>query len=267
MLRNAFAKGLRDLRRSFPIWAIGVAVMPVWLVLLLPSVQEGAAEVQRYIEIMPEAFTTMFLGEAGNFATPVGFIDAELFSFMAPTIFFAFGIGLAVRQIAGEEEQGTLSLLLAYPVTRGRLLLQKAAVVGVGVLALTIVQLVTLAVSVALVDVDVDLSSLLGGHISLFLLTLAVSGIAFAVGAATGNRGVAIGVAVIVALGSYLLNALAPLNDTIEPLQKASLFYYYGGAQPLREGVQPAYAAVLLVAAAVALVVAYVAFVRRDVRA
>ena len=71
--------------------------------------------------------------------------------------------------------------------------------------------------------------------------------------------------AAIVALGSYLLKALAPLNETVAPLQKASLFYYYGGTQPLRSGVDAGSAAVLLAVTAAAFAVAVVTFARRDI--
>jgi ABC-2 type transport system permease protein len=265
LLRSVFLKGLRDLRRSFPFWAIGAAIMPITLGLLYPSIERSSADVQRYIEAMPEAFITMFVGAARDFTSPVGYMDAELFSFMAPIVFIAFGISLAVRQIAGEEEQGTLNLLLSYPRGRTRLLVEKAAVLVVGLTLLTAAQLAAMVVGVRIGGADLGFGTILEGHIVLFLIALAVSAIAFAAAAATGNRGFALGVAAIVALGSYLLNALAPLNETVAPLQKASLFYYYGGTQPLRNGVDAGSAAVLLAVTAAAFAVALVTFARRDI--
>jgi len=264
LLRSVFLKGLRDLRRSFPFWVIGAAIMPITLGLLYPSIKRASVDVQRYIDAMPEAFVTMFVGAARDFTSPVGYMDAELFSFMAPIVFIAFGISLGVRQIAGEEEQGTLSLLLSYPRPRTRLLLEKAAVLIVGLILLTLAQLVAMVVGVRIGGAGLGFGTIFEGHVMLFLLALSVSAIAFAAGAATGDRGVAIGVGAIVALGSYLLNALAPLNATIAPLRKASLFSYYGGTQPLRSGVDAGSAAVLLVVTAAAFAVALVAFARRD---
>ena len=267
LLRSVFLKGLHDLRRSFPFWAIGVAIMPITLGLLYPSIEKASADVQRYIEAMPEAFITMFVGAARDFTSPVGYMDAELFSFMAPIVFIAFGISLGVRQIAGEEEQGTLGLLLSYPRSRTRLLLEKGGVLIVGLVLLTLAQLVAMVAGVRIGGADLGLRTILEGHVMLFLLALSISAIAFAGGAATGNRGVAIGLGAIVALGSYLLNALAPLNETIAPLQKASLFFYYGGTQPLRSGVDAGSAAVLLVVTAAAFAVGVLVFARRDVHA
>ncbi len=265
MLGSVFLKGLRDLRRSFPFWALGAAIMPFLLGLIYPSIEKASADVQRYIEAMPEAFITMFIGAARDFTSPVGYFDAEMFSFMAPIVFLAFGIALAVKQIAGEEEQGTLSLLLSYPRSRARILAEKAAVVVVGLVLLTLVQLVVMAAGARLGGVELGLATMAGGHVNLFLLTLTVSAVAFAAAAATGNRGISIGVGAAVALGSYLLNALAPLSDSIEPFRKVSLFYYYGGTQPLRTGFDAGYAVVLLAVAAIAVIVAFVAFARRDI--
>jgi ABC-2 type transport system permease protein len=266
LLRSIFLKGLRDLRRSFPFWAIGAAIMPLTLGLLYPSIRRASGDVQRYIEAMPEAFVTMFVGAARDFTSPVGYMDAELFSFMAPIVFIAFGISLGVRQIAGEEEQGTLSLLLSYPRSRTRLLLEKAAVLIVGLVLLTLAQLAAMVAGVRIGGADLGLRTILEGHVMLFLLALSVSAIAFAVGAATGNRGAAVGVGASVALASYLLNALAPLNDRIAPLQKVSLFSYYGGTQPLRSGAEAGSAAVLLVVTAAAFAAAVTTFARRDLR-
>jgi len=267
MLRDAFFKGLRDLRRSFPWWAVGVAILPIWLCLMYPSVQKSAADVQAYIDNLPDAFKNMFMGENSDYGSPVGFMDSEIMSFMSPILFMVFAIGLAVRQIAGEEEKGTLSLLLSYPVSRTRLLAQKLGVVAVGVLALTAVHFLAMALGVALVSqMELGLSTMVQGHLCLGLLALAVGAIAFACGAASGRRGLSLGVAAAAGGGSYLVNALAPLSDTLAPLQKVSLFYYYGGTQPLAIGLKPVYVAVLLGVTIIAAAVAFVTFVRRDIR-
>lgn len=266
MLRNVFLKGLRDLRRSFLFWALGTAILPIWLGLMYPSVKKSAGVMQDYLDNMPEAFTNMFVGESGDFTSPMGFIDAELFSFMGPIVLIVFGIALAVRQIAGEEEGGTLGLLLSYPLSRGLVFAEKLAVTVVGVAGISFVTFVALVLGVRLGGADLGVGTMAAAMTSLFLLTLAVAAIAFAVGAAGGNRGAAMGVATVVAAGSYLLNALAPLVESLEPLQKASLFHYYGGAQPLREGLQGGNVAVLLGVTVIVLAVSYALFTRRDVR-
>ena len=100
---------------------------------------------------------------------------------------------------------------------------------------------------------------------SLGLLVAAVATVAFAAGAATGRRGIAITAGAGLGAVSYLLNVLAPLTERFELLRYVSVFYYYGGTEPLRVGLQAGYVAVLLGVTVAAALVAFVAFERRDV--
>jgi len=88
--------------------------------------------------------------------------------------------------------------------------------------------------------------------------------VALVVGAATGHRGRAIAVAAAFAVGTYLLDAIAPLVGSIEWLQKLSPFYHYEVSDPLREGLALTHVGVLLGVAVVAAVLAPLAFDRRD---
>jgi ABC-2 type transport system permease protein len=265
MLRDAFFKGLRDQRRSLSIWMASVVGYVIMMCSLFPSIRESAGDMQGYIESMPEAFRKAFMGESTDFGNAVTYLNGELFSFMTPLFVMIFAIGLAAAQIAGEEESGTLSLLLAYPVERTRLLLQKLGVLVAGTAALCAAHLAAMLVANVVIGLDMPTGDLIGAHVSLLLLALAVATIAFAAGAATGKRGLTIAVGSAVGIVAYLLNIVAQLVESLLWLQKISLFYYYGGAEPLRLGLRPAYAAVLLAVIVVAGVVAWRTFERRDV--
>ena len=63
---------------------------------------------------------------------------------------------------------------------------------------------------------------------------------------------------------AYMLNALAPLIDWLQPFQVASPFYYYIDSNPLFNGLDPLHAGVLIGLSVVFVVVAIVTFERRD---
>jgi hypothetical protein len=65
----------------------------------------------------------------------------------------------------------------------------------------------------------------------------------------------------------YLIDALAAIVDGLRSIQPLSLFRYYMGNDPLRNGLSLADAALLADVAAVFLVAALVAFDRRDLAA
>ena len=47
------------------------------------------------------------------------------------------------------------------------------------------------------------------------------------------------------AVASYLINALAPLANALEPLRQVSPFYYYSSGDPLSNGLNPVHLGIL----------------------
>ena len=72
-----------------------------------------------------------------------------------------------------------------------------------------------------------------------------------AIGAATGNRGFALGISSAVAAASYLVSSMSPVVSWLEPAKYASLFYYAVGNNQLGDGLWPSAFAVLAGVAAV----------------
>jgi ABC-2 type transport system permease protein len=266
LLRDAFAKSLRDQARPLAMWVAGVAFYVALLMSIYPSIRHSAGQLQGYIDSLPSAVRAAFLGPGGDFASPVGYVNVELLSWLGPIVLIAFAVAAAARALAGEEEDGTLSLLLAHPVSRRRLLLQKFAAVLVAVAVLGAAFWLSLLVATAIAGTPVGAGELGAALLRLTLLGLGVGSVTFAVSAATGRRqtGVAAGAGVGVAM--YLVNTLAGMNSAIKPLRWLSLFHYSGGAAPLGKGLGATDLAVLLGITAVLLGVALALFERRDIR-
>lgn len=267
MLRNPFVKSLRDQARGLLIWSLSIAAYVALLIAVYPSIAKSADDLQGYLDNLPEAFRKAFLGAGGDFTSPAGYINTELFSWLGPIIFIVYGIGAASRALAGEEEDGTLGLLLAYPLTRRRLILQRFAAMAASIGALGTAFWLVLVLATRLAGMDVGAADL-GQALLLFtLLGLAVGSVTLAVGGATGRKALSIAAGAGVGAGMYLLNTLGQLDDTIEPFRVLSLFYYTGGTTPLGQGLAAGHVAVLLGASAALLTATLVLFERRDLRA
>lgn len=266
MLRDPFYKGLRDQLRPLLVWVIGVAFYVALLVSIYPSIRHSAHSLQGYINSLPAAFRAAFLGPGGDFSSPVGYVNTELLSWLAPIALIAFAISVAARSLAGEEENGTLSLLLTLTVARRRLVLQKYAALLIAVAILGAGFWLALFVATRIAGTPVGGGELAQALLRLTLLGLAMGSVTYAVGAASGHRhtGIASGAAVAVAM--YLLNTLTVMNAIARPLRFLSLFHYSGGAAPLGQGVNPGGVVVLAATSAVLLVATIVLFERRDVR-
>jgi ABC-2 type transport system permease protein len=263
VLRNIVLKTLRDRRRSLLFWGLGLVVLAVVLILFYPVIRD-ATFISDYLESFPEEFLALFAGEVTDYSSPEGFLNGELFFLMYPLLMLVFAIGFGSGTIAGEEENGTLDLLLSNPLNRWRLILEKFTAMVVCTMLLTIVFWATLAIGGAAIDMGLNLVRLAAVCFSGFLLAIAFGTVALAVGCARGKRGLSMGVGGALGVYGYMLNALAPLIDWLEPFQVASPFYYYIDANPLSNGLNPVHAAVLIGLTALSLGVAIATFERRD---
>lgn len=264
MLRNVFLKTLRDLRRGLVWWIVGTGLYAAFMMAFWPTISAAAVDLEVIIDMWPEALRAAFIGQVTDLTSPAGFLMGYLFAMIVPLVFVAYAVGVGSSAIAGEEERGTLDLLLANPVSRGAVLLHKFAALVVGTTVLGLAHYLVLAVGALAVSMDISLVRLAEMHVSVVLLAVAFGALALALGAGRGSRGLATGASWALLLGGYLLNSMATVVDGLEPYRVLSPFYYYVGADPLEHGLDPAHVAVLLGAAAVLVVLAVLGFRRRD---
>ncbi len=265
MLRDVFLKSLRDVRRSFTWWSLGLASYVALIVAMWPTVRDNPAIAELRDSYPEELQAFVSFGGAFDIGTPAGYLGAELFSLMVPLLLLIASIGAGARALAGEEERGTLELLLANPISRARLVLEKLGALAVEVTGLALVLFVSLVVGAEAAGMDVPASRLAGATLSALLLALAFGAIAFALGAATGHGALAIGLSAAAAVAAYLVNGLAPLVDAFDSIRWLSLFYHYVAGDPLTNGIAIGHAAVLVGVFAFAAIAAVLAFGRRDV--
>ncbi len=266
MLRSISLKMLHDQWRMLAIWTALAGLLAGFYLSLYPSI--GAVEEMRgLLEAMPPELRAMFSAENADLSTPAGYLNVELFTFMLPLVVMAVTLSGAGGATAGEEERGTLELLLANPVRRWRIVVEKA--MGTAVLAAILCAgvWVALALTALVMGIDIALDRVAAALVSVWLLGCALGGVAFLAGALTGSRMAAIGVGLAVAVAGFFVNALAPLADALEPWRPISPHYHYIGYDPLTNGLDPEHAIVLAVAAIVSVALAAVAFERRDLHA
>jgi ABC-2 type transport system permease protein len=263
LFRNIILKTLNDRRRSLLFWGIGFIFLAAILLAFFPVIRD-APFISEYLESFPEEFLALFAGEVTDYTSPEGYLNGEVFFLMYPLLMLVFAVGFGAGSIAGEEEKGTLDLLLSNPINRWRVVLEKYVAMAVCTFLLAFIFWATLAIGGAIIDMGLNLARLAAVCFSGFLLAMAFGSVAMAVGSARGKLGVAMGVGGALGVYAYMLNALAPLIDWLEPFQVASPFYYYIDSNPLSNGLDPLHAGVLIGLSVVFLVVAVVTFERRD---
>ncbi len=264
MLRDVFRKSLWEQRRALLWWAIGIVLFIAITIAFYPSLKDSATELQDYLDQIPESLRNLFIGTETDITSPIGYLNSQVFAGNGAIVFLVFAIGAGARAIAGEEEKGTLELLLATPVTRRTVVLQKFWAIATGLAALAAVLYVGLIATGRPVGLTVSPVDLLAATLHQYVFALGFGAIALAVGCLRGRKGLAIGLTTSVAVVAFLLNGLAPLADATAWMKVLSPFYYANGSVPLRNGVAPDHLAALLAIVVVAVVGAVWAFERRD---
>jgi ABC-2 type transport system permease protein len=262
MLNFITTKTLRDGRRSLLWWFLGLAGLTIVTVATYPAVRDMPG-LDQLLEGLPDALLAL-IGET-ELLSPEGYLNSQLFGAIVPILFLAYGVAAGSGAIAGEEETRTLDLLLANPVSRTRIVIEKTLAMIIGLVLLGAMLWVATYLPSLMVDMELDVWHLAAVNLSAVLFGFFMGGFALMVGAATGSRGLAVGLGAALGVAAYLVNSLAPLVEALEPLQKLSPFYYYYEADPLRNGLDPAHAAVLAVGGLIFVGLAVIGFRRRDV--
>lgn len=254
---------LRDRWRSTFGWGLGLVLIGIMQLAVYPSVASSSEGMQAFVDQWPDALKEAFGLDA--YTTGAGFLNAEMFSMMIPLVLIAIATTAAAAATAGEEERGTADLLLSLPVSRGRVMAAKVLAGGIAVVLVAGATWLTIAVGAPFVDLEIATGDLAAGILMTTLLALFFGAVTLLIGAATGKRTVALGVGVGLALAAFLLNALAPLADWLEPWQDVSPFRWALGNEPLLNGVDVAMALLLLGLSMLLVALAGLAYRRHDI--
>lgn len=265
MLNNVALKTLRDRRRSLFWWVVGIFGYLLGIGAFYPIVRDNQEQFEALLDTYPDEFLAiMGVGSEENLFDPVGFMQAEAFGWVIPLVFAIYGVVQGARAVAGEEEDGTIDLVMATSLTRLGLVWQKWLALVLAELVLGLAVFVSLAVDSVLFGVEIPVGNIAAGVLMAVLLGVFFGSLALAVGTGTGLRGLTVGVVTFVAAGTYLLNSLGGFVELLDALQPISPFYYYDASNPLRHGLDADHALILGGLAVVFLGAGLMAVRRRD---
>ncbi len=266
MLNSIFAKTVWERRRSTGWWMLGMAALAGLTVAFYPSIRNDTESFEDLFQSFPPELLSVFgIEDPASLVTATGLVNSRLYSGIGPVIVAVLGIGMGTAAIAGEEERGTLDLLLAQPVTRTQIVVEKLAAAAVVILAVVLTLFLTLSLLNPIVDLGFSFSGILSANVALGLFAMLFCAVALAVGAVTGNRGLTVGVSAALVGVLFFVNGLAPLVDEIAWLQKLTPFYWLQDPNPLANGLD--FWATVIFVAGIGLVtaVAVWGFNRRDI--
>ena len=260
MIEAEFRMTLRLRALSAAAGAFGLILMLLAVGALFPAVGHAIGRLD-----IPKGVSELLGG--ADYGTITGWYRSEVGSIYGPLVVGGLAIAGAAACTAGEEEDRILALVLAHPVRRGPLIASKAAAIALLVIVTSFATWVGLIAGVALGGGGIGVGHLTAYAVQLAFFGFATGAVALAMGAGTGRRSLANGVAAAVGIAGWLINGFAPLVSAISWLKYLSLFHYYASGDPLTRGVDIGGIAVLGAVGLLLTALAMAGLERRDLRA
>lgn len=256
-------KTLYQKRVAIFAWTLGIIAM-TWLVLIFyPSFSESGA-LTDMAESLPPSLQSL-IGDPNILKTIGGYMDAQVMQLRIPMLTIVMAIIFGISLSAGDEERGTLGTLLAQPVSRTRVYLEKYLALTISMIVAHIGVLVGIFGSLALINESYSASLILQATAACFVLTMVFATLAFGIGCLTGRKGLATAVVSVAAFGSLLIDSLAPSVTGLQTLEKWLPYYYYTDPSTILRGLDWSAIALHMLWISVVLLLGWASFRHRDV--
>jgi ABC-2 type transport system permease protein len=244
-------------------WGLVLFLLGLMTVARYDVIMENQELLQQMMSGSAARVASLF-GDPARLTSPDGFLSMSFFSFM-PLILGVFAVLAGSGLVAADEENGTLDLVLAHPVSRTKLFAGRW-------LAFVAATAVILAFSWLGFIVAMTWSSLAVGwgemalpYLSLLAVLLFFGNLALLLSMLLPSRRLAAMSAAVVLLISFFLTTLARLDTSLESVAQLSPLYYYQGGEAIR-GLNGKWLIGLLAVAGLFAALAWWRFERRDIR-
>ena len=202
-------------------WGIGLTAFGAMYIAIFPQVAEQITSMGDF-----SVYRAMGM-EMNSFE---GYIASVVILFV-PLLLGVYAIITSTKTLAGEEDSGTLELLLAMPLSRGQIASVKAAAIAIVMAAILVLAglgnaLVLIPIKQT-VEVGVGSMQLLLAVLSAWPLVMAFAMIGLFLGAFLPSRRLAATTTTVLFVASYFAENISEMVASLEPLKPFSLFSYF----------------------------------------
>lgn len=190
--------------------ALSLAAFGGMMTLAAPGIL-GDVDMEAFLEQLPPALIErMGLAEMGSLE---GFIAIELYQFVWLLGLGAYFAYYAAGTIAGDEEEGRLDTLLAAPVSRRRLLIEKYLALLLPIVVVNVIVFVAVYAAAVFVNEPIAIADLGAVHVLSMPYFLACGAFGMLTSVASPRRLIAEGVGAGGIIGTFLLESLVTPTD------------------------------------------------------
>ncbi|MBL8156652.1 MAG: ABC transporter permease subunit [Anaerolineae bacterium] len=233
-----FSETLRRNWRGALYWAVGMFGYALYVTVIIQDVDM----LQQYAELAksfkPGILQLLGIGDDMTaLATPEGFLGFAFFSWIV--LFLAvYAILAGLNITANDEDNGILDVVLALPLPRWQIVLEKFAAYALLLAGIVAVTFLGLLVGGRFSALTLDMGRLFVTTLNVLPSLLLVMGFTAWVSVTVRRRSTAVAAASAFVAVSYLVNSLGGMasGTLADVLRGLSFFYYYDSSGVLQNG-------------------------------
>ncbi|MBD3415279.1 MAG: ABC transporter permease subunit [Candidatus Aminicenantes bacterium] len=257
---NLFKHEIKSRWIAVLCWSVGLIFFGAFYISIFPGLFE---QLQSLKDLTIYKIVGMYLGSME------GYIASVILAYI-PLLLSIYCITASTSTLAGEEESGTLELLVAMPLSRVQIFSAKAAALSIAVSLIMVLTSVgnSAALSIIKINSSINISpfDLFAALMSSLPLALGLIMIGLFLGALLPNRRNSAAVVTIFLITSFFIKNIAEMVQSLEPIKYFSLFNYYNTTATIfTQGPRLSDIAILLGVAAVFFILALICFNKRNI--
>lgn len=261
--RALLRRGLAHSRRGIAGWSGGVAAIVIVQLAVYPTVRSSAGDWSTVIDQFPDSIKEVL--RLTDYTSEVGYLSAELMSFVVPFIVIGYGARWGARVATEDSDLGLADIVLSMPMPRGSVLVARFATALVALAIQATSFLVVLAVGTRMLGFDIAVSRYLAAAATLMMLGVVTMSLATWLGAWTGKRTVALGASMGLMVAAFIAYSLAPLVPMVDHTTPVNPIQWTLGADSLRKGLGWSNLTWLVLAGLAGVLASLWAYSRRDI--
>jgi ABC-2 type transport system permease protein len=244
-------------------WGIGLGVLGYYLFDIYNTFFQRDVDLMQLFNAFPEDLMAFFGGDVDLF-TPSGFLQLEFFSYM-PIVLGIMVISAAASLISKDEEEGSLELIVAQPISRARVFAGRLLALILSVVLILTITWSGFALGAHQNDFDLSSSQLARPFISLFAILMVFLSLSVLLSMILPSSNSASMISGFLLIASYFISSLVNLDEKLNGINRFSPLKYYQGGTAV-EGLDIQKLLLLLGISLVFILLGMFIFEKRDLR-
>lgn len=224
MMRTLLSKTLYDKRWFTVGWSLVLLCTVVLTVAFYPSFTQGNT-FEELSKTVPEQLKG-FIGDSASFHSLTGYIAEQLYNIRIPLMLMIMALILAQGLSVASEERGTLRTLSSLPMSRTRMLWEQWAAGAIIFGVVSLIAVISLWIGGLTINESIPFDFMWRIFALSWLFGVTAFSIMYAVGIASGSRGLTMIVGLIVTMGGFLLTTFGSSVDWLKNWEMLSLMHY-----------------------------------------